>query len=128
MKAYNDIFTQELSKLGCTQGVQHVINTDGAIPIKQQPYRATIPDQEYIAEEIQKMLQAGIIWSSISPWASPIVVVSKKNEKKWLCIDYRKLNSVTQKDAYPLPRIDEMLDSLGNSKWFLSLNLSSGYW
>ena len=61
LKAYNDIFTQELSKLGCTQGVQHVINTDETIPIKQRPYRATIPDQEFIAEEIQKMLQAGII-------------------------------------------------------------------
>ena len=127
MKAYNDIFTQELSKLGYTQGVQHVINTDGAIPIKQRPYRATIPDQEFIAEEIQKMLQAGIIRPSMSPWTSSIVVVSKKNGKKWLCIDYRKLNSVTQKDVYSLLRIDEMLDSLENSKWFSSLDLSSGY-
>ena len=74
------------------------------------------------------MLQAGIIRPSISPWASPIVIAFKKSGARRLCIDYRKLNSVTQKDAYPLPRIDEMLDSLGNSKWFSSLDLSSGYW
>ena len=74
------------------------------------------------------MLDANIIWSSTSPWTSPIVVVSKKNGKKRFCVDYRKINAITRKDAYPLPRIDEMMDSLGNAHWFSSMDLTSGYW
>jgi hypothetical protein len=74
------------------------------------------------------MLDADIIQKSNSPWASPIVVVSKKNGKKRFCVDYRKLNTLTKKDAYPLPRIDEMMDNLGDAKWFSSMDLTSGYW
>ena len=74
------------------------------------------------------MLDAEIIQPSNSPWTSPIVVASKKGNKKRFCVDYRKLNEVTLKDAYPLPRIDEMLDNLGDATWFSSMDLSSGYW
>ena len=74
------------------------------------------------------MLNAGIIQPSTSPWASPIVTAMKKNGKKRLCIDYRRVNSITKKDAYPLPRIDEMMDALGEAKWFSSMDLTSGYW
>src|SRR5579884_3665559 len=74
------------------------------------------------------MLDANIIRPSTSPWASPIVVVSKKNGKKRFCVDYRKINAITRKDAYLLPRIDEMMDSLGNAHWFSSMDLTSGYW
>jgi hypothetical protein len=125
---YQDIFAAELHELGRINKVQHIIDTGEERPIKQRPYRATLPDQQFISEEIQRMENAGIIQPSTSPWASPIVIVSKKNEKKRLCIDYRKVNSITKKDAYPLPRIDEMLDALGNSKWFTSMDLTSGYW
>jgi hypothetical protein len=74
------------------------------------------------------MLDANIIRPSTSPWASPIIVVSKKNGKKRFCVDYRKVNAITRKDAYPLPRIDEMMDSLGSAHWFSSMDLISGYW
>jgi len=69
-----------------------------------------------------------LIKPSNSPWSSPVVVVEKKNGKLRLCVDYRKLNNVTKKDSYPLPRIDDMLETLSGSQWFSSLDLASGFW
>ena len=74
------------------------------------------------------MLEANIIQLSTSPWISSIIIVSKKNEKKRFCVNYRKLNAITQKDIYLLPRIDEIMDSLGNAHWFSSMDLTFGYW
>ena len=124
----NDIFAVELHELGRVNRVQHIIDTGNERPIKQRPYRASIPDQQFISEEIYKMVNAGIAQPSASPWASPIVVAMRKNGKKQLCVDYRKLNSINKKDAYPLPRIDEMLDALGEAKWFSSTDLTNGFW
>jgi len=128
LEAYKDIFASELHELGQTNIIQHTIDTGTERPIRQRAYRATLPDQQFISEEIQRMLDANIIQPSTSPWASPIVVVSKKNGKKRFCVDYRKLNGITKKDAYPLPRIDEMMDTLGEAHWFSSMDLTSGYW
>ncbi|EXX59955.1 gag-pol fusion protein [Rhizophagus irregularis DAOM 197198w] len=83
---------------------------------------------QYKEEEIQRLLKAGLIVPSNSQWTSPVVVVEKKNGKKRLCVDYRKLNKVTKKDCYPLPRIDDMLETLSGSQWFSSLDLASGFW
>ena len=74
------------------------------------------------------MLEKKIIEPSASPWASPVVLVKKKDGTTRFCIDFRKLNDLTQKDAYPLPRIDAMLDTLHGPKWFTTLDLMSGYW
>ena len=74
------------------------------------------------------MMEQGIIQPLSSPWSSPIVLVKKKNGKTRFCVDYRKLNKITKCDAYPLSRIDEILDSLGKAKYFTSLDLASGYW
>ena len=74
------------------------------------------------------MMKQGIIQPSSSPWSSPIVLVKKKNGKTRFCVDYRKLNKITKRDTYPLPRIDKILDSLGKAKYFTSLDLASGYW
>ena len=77
---------------------------------------------------LQEMLANDVIQPSNSPWASPIVLVTKSDRSMRFCVDYRKLNAATRKDAYPLPRIDDTLDNLRNSKWFSTLDLTSGYW
>ena len=74
------------------------------------------------------MLAKGIIEPSSSPWSSPVVLVKKKDGTIRFCIDYRKVNGVTVKDSYPLPRIDDCLDALSGSQWFCTLDLASGYW
>ena len=74
------------------------------------------------------MLKEDIIEPANGPWASPVVLVTKKDVSVRFCINFRKVNSVTRKDAYPLPRIIDCLDTLGGSEWFCTLDLASGYW
>ena len=74
------------------------------------------------------MQERGIVQLSTSPWASPVVLVPKKDGSQRFRVDFRKLNSVTKKDVYPLPRVNDVLDTLGNAKYFTTLDLASGYW
>ena len=74
------------------------------------------------------MLKQDLIQPSMSPWSFPVVVVKKKNGKFRFCVNYKPLNDITKKDNYPLPRVDEILDSLKDAKWFTTLDLASGYW
>ena len=74
------------------------------------------------------MQKQDVIEPSSSPWSSPIVLVGKKDGSTRFCVDYRKVNDVTHKDSYPLPHIDDTIDTLAGSKWFSTLDLQSGYW
>ena len=74
------------------------------------------------------MANRGVIRPSKSPWSSPVVLVGKKDGSTRFCVDFRKVNAVTRKDVYPLPRIDETLDTLGGARYFTTLDLESGYW
>jgi hypothetical protein len=128
MKQYQDLFVWSSDEFGRTSVIKHSIDTGDSKPVKQRFYRTSYQNQQFIKEEIQRMLRNGLILPSKSQWTSPVVVVEKKNGKKRLCVDYRKLNSVTKKDNYPLPRVDDMLETLSGSKYFSSLDLASGFW
>ncbi|CAI5661243.1 unnamed protein product [Oreochromis niloticus] len=84
--------------------------------------------QQVAQEKIYEMAAAGVIEPSNSPWAAPVVLVGKKDGSPRFCVDFRRLNAVTEKDSYPLPRIDEALDYVTGSSWFSSLDLRSSYW
>ena len=125
---WKDIFSMNDTDLGRTNLVQHRINLHDPVPFKEKHRR--IPPHLYdeVRQHIQDMLDAKVIRPSQSPFASPVVLVRKKDGKLRFCIDYRRLNSKTIKDSYPLPRIDETLDLLSGAKYFSSLDLKAGYW
>lgn len=108
--------------------LQHRINTGDATPIRQKPYRVSPSERKIINDQAQEMLSKGVIRESSSPWAAPVILVKKKDNSWRFCVDYRRLNAVTKKDVYPLPRIDDAIDCLHSASYFSSLDLRSGYW
>ena len=126
-KEFQDVFSQGDDDLGNTPLLQHGIETNG--PPLRQPYRRQNPAvrREEMAQ-VQQMLSSDVIRPSNSPWASPVVMVRKKDGSLRFCVDFRQLNAATVKDAHPLPRIDDLLDALHGAKWFSTLDLKSGYW
>ena len=128
LASFADVFSSTKGDIGRTGAVKHSIDTGDASPIRQRARRLPIHLRANAENEVQKMLSCGVIEPSSSPWASPVVLVKKKDGSTRFCVDYRKLNQVTVKDSYPLPRIDDSLDALAGAKWFSTLDLSSGYW
>ena len=100
----------------------------GARPHREMPRRTSPGLRKRIDEEIQKMLHAGVIEPATSEWASPVVLVSKKDGSLRFCVDYRRLKARTLTDAYPLPRMDDCIESLGDAVVFTTLDCNSGYW
>ncbi len=124
---FSDVFALEDEDLGFTDKVQHEIHVTDDIPVTQ-PYRRIPPTQyKEVREYISKLLKKGVIQESASAYASPIVLVRKTDDSLMLCVDYRQLNSKTQRDAFPLPRIDESFDALQGATFFSSIDLASGY-
>jgi hypothetical protein len=123
-----NVIATDLTQLGRTNIVTHHIDTGNAREIKQHPYRMSPKHETFIKEEIGRLEQQGLIVPSHSPWTSPALVVGKANGKMRLVVDYRQLNKVTKPDAYPLPKISEMLDALAHSRYFSTLDLTSGFW
>ena len=121
-------FSSDKGELGRTNLVLHDIQTGASRPIKQPPRRVPPQHREKVDELVEDMLSQGVIEPSTSPWASPIVLVKKKDGSLRFCVDYRKLNAVTEKDAYPLPRIDDTISAFNGAQWFSTLDLTSGYW
>ena len=104
------------------------IDTGNSPPIKQRPWRLPFVHREEAKRQIKDMLTQGVIEPSTNPWSSPIVLVRKKHGQLRFCVDYRKLNLVMQCEAHPIPRTDDILDSLSSAKFFTTLDLRSGYW
>jgi len=124
---YSDIFSRSEFDLGKTPLGLHRIDTGDARPVRQTLRRQAYDLVPRIDAYVEGMCKAGIIEPSSSPWASNLVVVKKKDGTYRYCVDYRKLNSQTKRDAYPLPRIDACLDTLSGFTWFSTFDLRASY-
>ena len=122
------IFSLEEGERGETDLVQMEIDTGDAHPKKQPPRRKPFALRREVARQLSEMQSKGVIEPSRSPWASPVVLVKKRDDTHRFCIDYRGLNSVTKPDGFPLPRIEYLLDQLGGCKYFSTIDLASGFW
>jgi hypothetical protein len=128
LKKFAKMFKRKLTKPGQAISVAHEIDTGNFKPISSAPYRAGPKEREKIEEITNEMLTYGVAKFSRSPWSSPIVLIKKKDGSIRFCVDYRKLNNLTKRDVYPLPRTDDSLNALGGSKYFSSFDMTSGYW
>ncbi|CAF1500051.1 unnamed protein product, partial [Rotaria sp. Silwood1] len=107
--------------------LKNAIDTGTHRPVHTPPYRKSNKDQETLRKETDKLLKNGIIEHSTSPWSSPIVLVKKKDGTTRFCVDYRRLNQITTKDAFPLPRIDDIYDQLTKAAYFTKFDFKAGY-
>ena len=123
-----DIFSLTDSDLGHTSIVQHTIDSGDHQPIKQHPRCMPFIWRSKVVELGNDMTDKGIIQPSTNAWASPIVLIPKRDGSLRFYVDYRKLNTITKKDVYLLLRIDDILEMLGKSRYFTILDLASGYW
>ena len=128
MAARKHLFAKGKGDLGRTDIVQHRIHTGDQPAIKQRVRRYPAARREEELQLVEDMLAIGIIQESNSAWSSPTVLVKKKDGTTRFCIDYRRLNQATKVDAYPLPHIEDSLNTLGGERFFCSLDLASGYW
>ncbi len=137
LAAHSDPVSQflsvELPKFDTVRGkttlVEHVIRLkDNVVPVKQRYYPRNPAMQKIINDEVETMLDEGIIEPSDSPWSSPVVLIKKSTGKYRFCIDMRKVNDASIKDAYPLPRINAILEKLRKAKYITTLDLKQGYW
>ncbi|KAI2647726.1 Transposon Ty3-I Gag-Pol polyprotein [Labeo rohita] len=111
-----------------TSVITHDINVGSTLPIKQHAYRCPVSKREAMKHEVTYLLENGFAVPSSSPWSSPCVLVPKADGSFRFCTDFRKVNSITVPDAFPLPRIDDCIDSLGTAKYITKLDLLKGYW
>ena len=128
IEKYSFLFAMDSLDLGRTDMVKHHIDLTDYTPIKDRYWRIPPHQYEEVQKHLKEMLDIGAIRRSNSPWASPVVLVRKKDGSLRFCIDFRKLNTRTLKDAYSLPRIEDALESLNGACIFTSLNFKSGYW
>ncbi|KAL0828840.1 hypothetical protein ABMA28_003751 [Loxostege sticticalis] len=125
---YRDCFAFDLSELGSTSAGEMKIILQDDLPVVYRPYRLAIKEKEKVREMVTELLDNDIIRPSTSPYASPIVLVRKKSGDIRMCIDYRALNKKTVKEKYPMPLIDDQIDTLAGNSFFTTLDLASGYY
>ena len=129
LEDYAHCFAEDPKDLGSTDLIKHYIATDPSVPpIAKPTRRSNFARLELERTSVAELYKTGKIRPSNSPWSAPVVMVPKKDGKLRFCIDYRALNEVTKKDAYPLPRIADELACLHGAKFFSTLDLCSGYW
>ena len=113
---------------GKARGAEHDVDVGDAAPIKQHPYRLGPEKQEAMRKEVEYMLKNDIIEPCVSDWSSPCLLIPKSDGSWRFCTDYRKVNKVTRTDSYPMPRVDDCIDQIGNTRFVSKLDLLKGYW
>ena len=122
---FEDVLTDVPGK---TDIISHTIELNTQTHIRSRPYQVPQAVRDTIREEVDTMLKMGVIEKSTSPYASPVVIVKKKDGKNRFCIDYRRLNAVTVLDNEPIPNMDELISEIKDAKYFTKMDLSKGYW
>ena len=141
---YDDVFSKNNQDIGKTTLIEMEIDTGDSLPVAQSLYTLPLKHYEWVRKEIEMLEKAGVIVKSLSPWASPVIVVPKKSAPdepphRRLVIDYRKINLLQQQikraekstgclSLYPLLKIDKMLAKLNESRIFSTIDLRSGYY
>lgn len=124
---YSELFA-ELSGVPPTRTMTHAIPLmPGTQPFRLRPYRYTPFQKDEIEQQVAHLLKNNMIEASHSPFASPVLLVKKKNGEWRLCVDYRILNAYTIKNKFPLPIVEELFEELLGAKWFTTLDLRSGF-
>ena len=124
---FHHVFSLEPNEIRCTDATEHVIELMKDEPFKERFRRIAPPLVDEVRQHIQ-MLDGGAIWPSQSPWCNAMVLVRKKDGSLQFCIDFRRLNARTKKDAYPLPRMQETMESMVGAQHFSCMDLKSGFW
>ena len=122
---YSDVFS---GKPNLTNVAMHKIDTGDSLPIRCSPYKIPQKPEEEVNKEIEKMLEMGIIRPSTNPWAASVVIVPKPDGTIRLCVDYRKINCVTNMNAYPIPSMERMIEKIASAKYISTIDLTKGYW
>ena len=128
LNANQHLFANKMSELGMATAIKHTIDTGTSAPVNLPLRRTPQKLKMTVRGHIDEMQSHNIIRESASPYAAPVVMTTKKDGDPRFCVDYRKLNQVTVKDRYPLPRIDDTIDALHGAQYFTTLDLFSGYW
>jgi hypothetical protein len=125
---YLDVFPEELPGMPPDRDIEFMIELiPRTAPIAQQPYHMNPQELEELKKQLANMLSKGLIYPSASPWGSPVLFVDKRDSTIRLCVDYCKLNEVTIKNKYPLPKIEDLFDQLNGAKVFSKIDLRTGY-
>ena len=125
---YQDIFSLEPHEIGCMDVTEHDIELLDHEPFKERFRHITLPLVEEVRQHIQEMLDRGAICPSQSPWCNAVVLVRKTDGSLRFCIDFRRLNAKTKKDSYPLPWMQETMESMVGARYFSCMDLKSGFW
>ena len=113
---------------GRTPLITHNIETQPGLTVRTRPYRLPVNKQDVVRRELAAMLELGVVEEFHSDWCSPVVLVGKPDGSVRFCVDYRRVNAVSKFDAYPMPRIDELVDRLGMATYYTTLDCTKGYW